>query len=153
MHCRQSGVADHYAENDAHALHLARVAVSHLNRKKPDGLCRIASREPLYDPKELNGVVPADPRKPFDIREVIARIVDGSELDEFKALYGTTLVCGFAHLFGYPIGIIANNGVLFAESALKGAHLSSYALNVVSLYYFCKISLVLWWVVNTKQRV
>ncbi|HHF7348072.1 TPA: carboxyl transferase domain-containing protein [Legionella feeleii] len=122
VHCRQSGVADHYAENDAHALHLARVAVSHLNRKKPDGLCRIASREPLYDPKELNGVVPADPRKPFDIREVIARIVDGSELDEFKALYGTTLVCGFAHLFGYPIGIIANNGVLFAESALKGAH-------------------------------
>lgn len=122
VHCRQSGVADHYAENDAHALHLARVAVSHLNRQKPDGLCRIASREPLYDPKELNGVVPADPRKPFDIREVIARIVDGSELDEFKALYGTTLVCGFAHLFGYPIGVIANNGVLFAESALKGAH-------------------------------
>ncbi|STX43485.1 Acetyl/propionyl-CoA carboxylase, beta subunit [Legionella donaldsonii] len=122
VHCRQSGVADHYAENDAHALHLARVSVSHLNRKKPDGLCRIASREPLYDPKELNGVVPADPRKPFDIREVIARLVDGSELDEFKALYGTTLVCGFAHLFGYPIGVIANNGVLFAESALKGAH-------------------------------
>lgn len=122
VHCRQSGVADHYAENDAHALHLARVAVSHLNRQKPENLCRIASREPLYDAKELNGVVPADPRKPFDIREVIARIVDGSELDEFKALYGTTLVCGFAHLFGYPIGVVANNGILFAESAMKGAH-------------------------------
>jgi 3-methylcrotonyl-CoA carboxylase beta subunit len=122
VHCRQSGVADHYAENDRHALHLARVAVSHLNRQKPANLCRITSREPLYDSKELNGIVPADPRKPFDIREVIARLVDGSELDEFKALYGSTLVCGFTHLFGYPIGVIANNGVLFAESALKGAH-------------------------------
>lgn len=122
VHCRHSGVADHYAENDTHALHLARVAVSHLNRHKPDSFTRIASREPTYSPKELNGIVPADPRKPYDIREVIARIVDASEFDEFKALYGTTLVCGFAHLFGYPIGIIANNGILFGESALKGAH-------------------------------
>lgn len=122
IHCRQSGVADHYAENDAHALHLARTAISHLNRKKPEILNRIASCEPLYDTKELNGIVPADPRKPFDIREIIARIVDGSELDEFKALFGSTLVCGFAHLYGYPIGIIANNGILFGESALKGAH-------------------------------
>ncbi|MFC3909203.1 carboxyl transferase domain-containing protein [Legionella dresdenensis] len=122
IHCRQSGVADHYAENDSHALHLARTAVNHLNRKKPDYLKRIESREPLYSARELNGIIPADPRKPFDIREVIARIVDGSEFDEFKALYGTTLICGFAHLFGYPIGIIANNGILFAESALKGAH-------------------------------
>ncbi|ASQ46745.1 carboxyl transferase domain-containing protein [Legionella clemsonensis] len=122
VHCRHSGVADHYAENDAHALHLARVAVSHLNRRKPESLCRILSREPAYDPKELNGIVPVDPRKPYDIREIIARIVDASELDEFKALYGTTLVCGFAHLFGYPVGIIANNGILFGESALKGAH-------------------------------
>lgn len=122
VHCRQSGVADHYAENDAHALHLARVAVSHLNRQKPETLTRIPSREPIYDVKELNGVIPTDPRKPFDIREVIARIVDASEFDEFKALYGTTLVCGFAHLFGYPVGIIANNGILFGESALKGSH-------------------------------
>lgn len=122
IHCQQSGVADHYAENDAHALHLARVAISHLNRQKPDILQRISSREPLYDSQELNGIIPSDSRKPFDIREVIARIVDASELDEFKPLYGTTLVCGFAHLFGYPIGIIANNGVLFGESALKGTH-------------------------------
>ncbi|KTD26139.1 Acetyl/propionyl-CoA carboxylase, beta subunit [Legionella lansingensis] len=122
VHCRHSGVADHYAENDAHALHLARVAVKHLNRRKPESLQRIPSREPIYDPQELSGIVPADPRKPYDIREIIARIVDASELDEFKALYGTTLICGFAHLFGYPIGIIANNGILFGESALKGAH-------------------------------
>lgn len=122
VHCRHSGVADHYAENDAHALHLARRAISHLNRKKPESLHRIASREPLYPARELNGIVPADPRKPFDIREIIARIVDGSEFDEFKALYGTTLVCGFAHIFGYPIGIVANNGILFGESAQKGTH-------------------------------
>lgn len=122
IHCRNSGVADHYAEHDAHALHLARKVVSHLNRKKPQQLMRIESVDPLYDSSELNGIVPADPRKPFDIREVIARIVDGSEFDEFKALFGTTLVCGFAHLFGYPIGIIANNGILFSESALKGTH-------------------------------
>ena len=122
IHCRQSGVADHYAENDAHALHLARVAVSHLNRKKPLDLHPIPSIEPAYDVQELTGVIPTDPRKPFDIREIIARIVDGSKFDEFKALYGTTLVCGFAHLYGYPIGIIANNGILFGESALKGTH-------------------------------
>lgn len=122
VHCRHSGVADHYAEDDAHALHLARVAISNLNRKKNETITRIASVEPIYDGKELNGIVPADPRKPFDIREIIARIVDGSEFDEFKALFGTTLVCGFAHLYGYPIGIIANNGILFSESALKGSH-------------------------------
>lgn len=122
IHCRQSGVADHYAENDEHALQLARQVVTHLNRKKPDSLQRLPSREPAYDAAELNGIVPADPRKPFDVREIIARLVDASEFDEFKALFGTTLVCGFAHLFGYPIGIIANNGILFAESALKGTH-------------------------------
>lgn len=122
VHCRQSGVADYYAENDSHALQLARQAVSHLNRTKPTGVQTIASREPLYDIAELDGIIPTDPRKPFDIREVIARIVDASEFDEFKALYGTTLVCGFAHLYGNPIGIVANNGILFAESALKGAH-------------------------------
>jgi 3-methylcrotonyl-CoA carboxylase beta subunit len=122
VHCRHSGVADHYAENDAQALHLARNAVANLNRKKEVQLNRIDTIEPLYDIKELNGIIPVDPRKPFDIREVIARIVDASELSEFKALYGTTLVCGFAHLYGYPIGIIANNGILFSESALKGSH-------------------------------
>ncbi|MCL9682537.1 carboxyl transferase domain-containing protein [Legionella maioricensis] len=122
VHCRHSGVADHYAEHDAHALHLARVAVSNLNRKKIDPLHRIETVEPLYDSKELNGIIPTDLRKPFDIREIIARIVDGSEFDEFKALYGTTVVCGFARLYGYPIGIIANNGILFSESALKASH-------------------------------
>lgn len=122
IHCRQSGVADHYAENDQHALHLARIAVSHLNRSKPPIACRIESREPAYPPEELTGIIPADPRKPFDIHEIIARIVDNSELDEFKALFGTTLVCGFAHLYGYPVGIIANNGILFGDSALKGTH-------------------------------
>ncbi|CAM4438679.1 MAG: Methylmalonyl-CoA carboxyltransferase 12S subunit [Legionella sp.] len=122
VHCRHSGVSDHYAENDAHALHLARVAVTNLNRKKEITLKRIETIEPLYDSKELAGIVPSDPRKPFDIREIIARIVDGSEFDEFKALFGTTLVCGFAHLYGYPVGIIANNGILFSESALKGSH-------------------------------
>ncbi|WP_058534797.1 carboxyl transferase domain-containing protein [Legionella saoudiensis] len=122
VHCRHSGVSDHYAENDAHALHLARVAVTNLNRKKEIPIKRIETIAPLYDSKELTGIVPSDPRKPFDIREIIARIVDGSEFDEFKALFGITLVCGFAHLYGYPVGIIANNGILFSESALKGSH-------------------------------
>jgi 3-methylcrotonyl-CoA carboxylase beta subunit len=122
IHCRQSGVADHYAENDEHALTLTRNIVNHLNRPQPDCKTRIESCEPLYSIEELHGIIPSDPRKPFDVREVIARIVDGSEFDEFKALYGTTLVCGFAHIYGYPIGIIANNGILFAESAVKGAH-------------------------------
>ena len=103
-----------------HALALARDAVKALNRQKPFTIQRIASRDPLYNPQELYGIIPTDPRKPFDCRDVIARLVDGSEFDEFKALYGSTLVCGFAHLYGYPIGIIANNGILFGESALKG---------------------------------
>ena len=122
VHCRESGVADHYADNDEHALQLARQAVSKLNRKKPQQLQQLDSREPLYDPQELYGVIPRDSRKPFDVREVIARIVDGSDFDEFKALFGTTLVCGFARLYGYPVGIVANNGILFSESAQKGAH-------------------------------
>jgi 3-methylcrotonyl-CoA carboxylase beta subunit len=122
VHCRQSGVADHYAENDEHALYLARQVLRHLNRKKPDPLVRIPSRAPLYPAQELNGIIPTEARTPFDIREIIARVVDGSELDEFKALFGTSLICGFAHLYGYPVGIIANNGILFAESAQKGAH-------------------------------
>jgi 3-methylcrotonyl-CoA carboxylase beta subunit len=101
---------------------MARRIVAHLNRSKQIGLEVRESREPLFDPSELLGVIPTDARKPFEVREIIARIVDGSELDEFKPLYGTTLVCGFAHIHGYPVGIVANNGILFSESALKGAH-------------------------------
>ena len=122
VHCRTSGVTDHYAENDAHALATARRIVANLNRCKSASLAMLAPREPLYDPAELNGVISADVRKPYDVREVIARLVDGSEFDEFKKLFGTTLVCGFARIHGYPVGIVANNGILFSESALKGAH-------------------------------
>jgi 3-methylcrotonyl-CoA carboxylase beta subunit len=121
VHARQSGVVDHLADNDAHALWMARRLVSHLNR--PGSRAPGAPpRAPRHDPAELYGVVPRDTRHPYDVREVIARIVDASELDEFKALYGTTLVCGFARIGGYAVGIVANNGVLFSESALKGAH-------------------------------
>jgi 3-methylcrotonyl-CoA carboxylase beta subunit len=122
VHTRVSGVADHFAENDAHALELARGVVRHLNRVKPMPLALREPREPLYPASDLYGIVPKDTRIPFDIREVIARLVDGSEFDEFKARYGTQLVTGFAHLHGYPVGIVANNGILFAECALKGAH-------------------------------
>src|SRR3954471_16573868 len=122
VHARVSGVADHYALNDAHALQIARRIVGHLNRPKSISLELREPREPAFDPAELDGVIPVDPRRPYDVREVLARIVDGSELDEFKALYGTTLVCGFAHIHGYPVGVVANNGILFSESALKAAH-------------------------------
>ena len=122
VHTSISGVADHYAENDAHALSIARDIVGHLNRRKEMPLALRAPVEPKYPADELYGVIPEDTRRPFDIREVIARIVDGSEFHEFKARYGKTLVCGFAHIHGYPVGIVANNGILFAESALKGAH-------------------------------
>ncbi|MEO1331433.1 MAG: carboxyl transferase domain-containing protein [Pseudomonadota bacterium] len=122
VHTRLSGVADYLAENDAHALALARRAVAALNRPKPERVERQPIEAPLYDPDEILGVVPADLRTPYDIREVITRVVDGSRFDEFKARYGTTLICGFAHVMGLPIGIIGNNGVLFSESALKGAH-------------------------------
>ena len=122
VHSRESGVTDHYARNDHHALQLARNAVARLNRVKPVTMDVKESVEPLYPASELLGVVPKNVRKPYDVREIIARIVDGSEFDEFKALFGTTLVCGFARLYGYPIGIVANNGVLFSESAQKGAH-------------------------------
>jgi 3-methylcrotonyl-CoA carboxylase beta subunit len=122
VHTSVSGVADHFAENDAHALDIARGIVASLNRRKNVDLALREPREPLYAASELYGCVPRDTRIPFDIREVIARIVDGSELQEFKARYGKTLVTGFAHIHGYPVGIIANNGILFAESALKGAH-------------------------------
>ncbi|MCP3098809.1 methylcrotonoyl-CoA carboxylase [Myxococcus sp. K15C18031901] len=122
VHTRISGVADHMAENDAHALFLARRIVSNLNRARPGSVVLAPSEEPLYDPGELGGIVPLDHRKRYDVREVIARLVDGSRLDEFKARYGTTLVTGFAHLYGIPVGIIANNGILYGESAQKGAH-------------------------------
>jgi len=122
VHTRLSGVADHYAMDDAHALAITRRIVRNLNRVKPRQLELRDPRLPLYDPSEIHGIVPADTRTPYDVREVIARIVDGSELDEFKANYGTTLVTGFAHVHGMPVGILANNGVLFSESALKGAH-------------------------------
>ena len=122
VHTRLSGVADHLADDDRHALAIARRIVANLNRTKPATVTLEPSEEPLYDPKEIYGVIPQDTRKPYDVREVIARIVDGSRLDEFKARYGTTLVTGFARLYGMPVGIIANNGILFSESAQKGAH-------------------------------
>ncbi|NDZ18953.1 methylcrotonoyl-CoA carboxylase [Variovorax sp. WS11] len=122
VHTRISGVADHLAENDAHALFIARGIVATFNRTKPATVTLEASEEPLYDPEEIYGVIPQDTRKPYDVREIIARVVDGSCFDEFKARYGATLVTGFARLYGMPVGIIANNGILFGESAQKGAH-------------------------------
>ena len=122
VHCRTSGVADHLANNDHHALKLVRNAVARLNRVKPVNGDLNDSIEPVYKSDEIYGIVPSDSRKSYDVREIIARIVDGSDFDEFKALYGTTLVCGFARIFGYPVGIVANNGILFGESAQKGAH-------------------------------
>ncbi len=122
VHCRKSGVTDHMAQNDGHALSIVRSIVSNLNRTKKVELKTREVVPPKYDAKEIYGLIPADSRKSYDVREIIARLVDGSEFDEFKKLYGETLVCGFAHLYGYPVGIIANNGILFSESALKGAH-------------------------------
>jgi 3-methylcrotonyl-CoA carboxylase beta subunit len=122
VHTRLSGVADYLAEDDAHALALARRAVAGLNGRKPETVQWIAPEEPAYDPEEILGVVPGDLRTPYDIREVIARVVDGSRFDEFKARFGETLVTGFAHVMGCPVGIVANNGVLFSEAAQKGAH-------------------------------
>ena len=122
VHSRTSGVTDHYAENDHHALGMARRIIANLNTAKQPGVAVRAPVPPRYDPAELHSVVPTDARRPFDVREVIARIVDGSEFDEFKRLYGTTLVTGFAHVWGYPVGIVGNNGILFSESAQKGAH-------------------------------
>ena len=122
VHSRQSGVTDHYAQNDSHAIGIARRIVGNLNPAKSSATGLRVPREPLFDRDDIYGVVPSDARKPFDIREIIARVVDGSEFEEFKKLYGPTLVCGFAHIWGYPVGIVANNGILFSESSLKGAH-------------------------------
>ena len=122
VHCRTSGVTDHYANNDHHALELVRRSVSRLNRVKPVAMDLRESVDPIYPVEDVYGVIPADAKQPYDVREVIARVVDGSEFDEFKALFGETLVCGFARIHGYPVGIVANNGILFGESAVKGAH-------------------------------
>jgi 3-methylcrotonyl-CoA carboxylase beta subunit len=122
VHTRVSGVADHYALNDTHALQIVRRIVLNLNHEKKTSLRTIAPREPGYPAEEIYGILPADVRKPYEVREVLARILDGSEIDEFKANYGTTLVTGFAHLHGYPVAVLANNGILFSESALKASH-------------------------------
>lgn len=122
LHARISGVVDHYADNDSHALSIARSLVANLNHRKKVELKVKPPLEPAYATAELRGIVPTDPRKPFDMQQIIARVVDGSEFTPFKQLYGSTLICGFAHLNGYPLGIIANNGILFSEPALKGAH-------------------------------
>jgi len=122
VHCKVSGVADYYAENDEHALALARRCIGHLNWRKQGQVQMRSPVAPKYSLDELYGVIPADAKQPYDVREVIARLVDGSEFDEFKTLFGPTLVCGFAHLHGYPVAILANNGILFAEAAQKGAH-------------------------------
>ncbi|MDE2236013.1 MAG: methylcrotonoyl-CoA carboxylase, partial [Gammaproteobacteria bacterium] len=122
VHSKISGVTDHLADDDAHALSMARDIIAHLNYRRPQWLARHDSIEPRYAADELYGIVPQDTRFPYDVHEVIARLTDGSEFQEFKALYGKTLVCGFAHLYGYPVGILANNGILFSESALKGTH-------------------------------
>ena len=122
LHCEQSGVADHLAEDEPHAFELARQCIAHLNWHKPDQVKRLPVQAPAYDPQELYGVIPTTTRQPMPARELIARMVDGSELDEFKSRYGTTLVCGFARIHGYPVGILANDGVLYSESAQKGAH-------------------------------
>jgi 3-methylcrotonyl-CoA carboxylase beta subunit len=122
VHTRLSGVADHLAQNDTHALAIARASVANLNWNKAHGQRLVPPRPPLFPAEELHGVIPVDTKKPYDVHEIIARIVDASEFDEFKARYGATLVTGFAHIEGMPVGIVANNGVLFSESALKGAH-------------------------------
>src|SRR4051812_9363670 len=122
VHSRQSGVTDHYAQNDAHAIGIARKIVATLKPPARPALNMREPREPLFGPEEIYGVVSADGRKPFDVHDVIARLVDASEFDEFKKLYGQTLICGFAYIWGFPVGIIANNGILFSESSLKGAH-------------------------------
>ena len=122
VHTRLSGVVDHLAENDKHALQITRRIVANLNRKKPEQLALRDPTPPVYDPDEIYGILPTELSKPYDVREIIARLVDASEFDEFKRNFGATLVCGFSHLHGMPIGILANNGILYSESALKGAH-------------------------------
>jgi acetyl-CoA carboxylase carboxyltransferase component len=141
VHCRISGVSDYYAQNDEHALEIARNIVETLDPPRRFTLDRTESEEPAYDPQELYGIIPRDLRKPFDIKEIIARLVDGSRFQEFKELYAPTLVCGFARIMGYPVGILANNGVLFSESSLKGAHfISLCAMRKVPLVFLQNIT-------------
>nr|WP_304945167.1 carboxyl transferase domain-containing protein [Sneathiella glossodoripedis] len=153
VHSRTSGVTDHYAENDLHALQIARDIVANLNRPKSMPLDIKKPVAPLYDPKELYGLIPQDTRQPFDVREVIARIVDGSEFDEFKKLYGTSLVTGFAHIHGYPVGIVANNGILFSESSVKALTSLNCAANEIYRLCFCRILPGLWLVRNMRVVV
>ena len=150
VHSRMSGVTDYYAENDEHALHLARRTVANLNRRKEVGLDVREPVEPLFDGEELYGAIPADSRQPFEVREVITRIVDGSEFDEFKELYAPTLVTGFARIWGYPIGIVANNGILFSESALKAVHFIELCCQRGVPLVSCRTSPASWSVANTK---
>jgi acetyl-CoA carboxylase carboxyltransferase component len=141
VHCRVSGVADHYAQDEEHALQLAREVVGNLTSRKTLPWDLAEPEEPLYDPKQLGGIVPRSVRKAYDVREVIARVVDGSRFHEFKALYGATLVCGFARILGMPVGILANNGVLFSESALKATHfIEMCALRKVPLVFLQNIT-------------
>jgi acetyl-CoA carboxylase carboxyltransferase component len=141
VHCRISGVSDHYALNDEHAIEITRNIVANLPRNKKFELDVEEPEEPYYDPQEIYGIVPKDLRKPFDMKEIIARIVDRSEFHEFKELYGPTLICGFARIMGYPVGIVANNGVLFSESALKGAHfISMCAVRKIPLIFLQNIT-------------
>jgi acetyl-CoA carboxylase carboxyltransferase component len=141
VHCRTSGVSDYYALDDDHALGIARNIVETLDPPRRFPLDRVASEEPHYDPAEIPGIIPRDLRKAFDIKEIISRIVDGSRFQEFKALYGQTLVCGFARIMGYPVGILANNGVLFSESSLKGAHFVSLcAMRKIPLVFLQNIT-------------
>ena len=154
VHTRLSGVADHLAQNDTHALAIARAAVSQPQLAQGRTTQRCAEpRAPLFDPAELHGVIPTDTRKPYDVREIIARIVDGSEFDEFKARYGTTLVTGFAHIEGMPVGIVANNGMLFSESRRRRARTSSScAASARSRWCSCRTSPASWSGASTRPR-
>jgi 3-methylcrotonyl-CoA carboxylase beta subunit len=150
---RKSGVVDHVAENDEHALTIVRDIVSTLGDKPHDPRVNMAEpRAPKFDPEELYGVIPQDVRAPYDVHEVIARLVDGSEFHEFKALYGTSLVCGFAHIWGIPVAILANNGVLFSESAVKGAHFIELACSGASHCCSSRISPASWSAASMRRR-
>jgi 3-methylcrotonyl-CoA carboxylase beta subunit len=152
LHGRKSGVVDHVAENDEHALTIVRDIISHLGPTHKPDIDLKEPRLPKYDTDELYGVIPDDVRAPYDVHEVIARLVDGSEFHEFKALYGTTLVCGFAHIWGMPVAILANNGVLFSESAVKGAHFIELACQRRIPLLFCRISAASWSAANMRRR-
>ena len=150
VHARLSGVADHYAADDGHALALVRRIVSNFNAVKKVDIDVRAPREPLFDAAELDGIVPSDTRTQYDIRDIIARLVDASEFDEFKHLYGTTLVTGFAHIHGIPVGILGNNGILYSESALKAAHFIELCCQRRIPLLFLQNIPASWWGANTR---